>query len=414
MLASIQTLQATISKDTNDVISAAKAAVATAGSDLTKLVQTAQNDFNAALASAQQINSSVQAQKPAANAGAQAVALDASLKDAMARAKAEVEKLQPDVTAHADTVRQAAATALNQVQGQVQTALNLAQTILLAPLQNIVAMLQNLIAHPESLANPQAIVDTTINMVTASMASTMNNITTILTKDANATLAGAQDPAALSLDEAARAKQINQAMQAASAQKSQAALNQLNALLPPVAATGVAPVTGTMAGGTTVTGTPAGNPSASSSPAGSLAGAGGHPAVAGAGARGVVRLPANRKLTMDALAKINAAGPKGQAAAAKWKASLERDWANLKKKHQAVLHPVVPAGADNSFKGYCDKLFAKLDQAQLEASRGTVITEARKRFANDPQTLAKVEKLLNQEIDRRVALLKSKPPAGPR
>lgn len=404
MIASVQTLQATITKDVNDVVTAARQAVATAGSDLTKLAEAAQNDFNTALASAQQLNNTVQTQKLPANPSAQAAAVDAALKDALSRAKAEIENLKPNLTANADTVRRAAATALTQVQDQVQAAMNLVQTVLLAPLQNILSTLENLVQHPESLANPQAIVDSVILSVTAQMAQTMDAMTAMLIKNANATLEAAREPAQLALDQAARAKQINSAMQLAGGQRSQGAIDQLNSILPAQAVTGIAPVTGTMAGGSTVVGTPAGNPrSASSTLAGSTA-----------GNRGVISIPKNLKLTADALAKIGAARPKGQALAAKWKTSLDRDWANLKKKQQAVLHPVLPAGADNSFKSHGDTLLAKLDKAQLESSRSTIIAEARKRFASDPQTLAKVEQLLNREIDRRQALLAKVPPAGPR
>ena len=404
MIASVQTLQATITKDVNDVIAASKQAVATVASDLTKLVQMAQNDFNAALASAQQLSNTVQAQTAATNASA----IDAKLRETLPRAKAEIENLRPAVMGNADIVRQAAATAQTQVQAQVQAANNLAQAALAAPLQSVMDILNNLLAHPEQIMDPHALVDSIILSVTVKMAAIMDTMTNMLINNANATLEDARMPAQLAMDQAARAKQIFQAMQLANSQRNQGGIDMLLALLPaqPVT-TGFAPTTGTMAGGsTTIVGTPAGNAGSGSSAAG---GAG-----AGIRARNVISIPAHQKMTGDALSKIGTARSQGQVLAAKWKASLDRSWADLKNKHESVLHPVLPAGANNSLKTFGDSMLANLDRAQLEANRGKLIAEARRRFATDPRTLAKVELLLGQEIDRRQAVLPKVPPAGPR
>jgi hypothetical protein len=390
IIASVQALQTTINKDVQDVIAASKQAVDTIGSDLSKFVQTAQNDFNNALASAQQISNTFQSQTSAANASA----VDVKIREALPRAKAEIENLKPSLTANVDSVRKAAATAKTQIDSQVQAAADLAKTALLAPLQSVLDILSNLLKHPEQIMDPHALVDSIIISVTAKMATTMDTMTDMLIKNANATLEAARPLSQTALDQAARARQISQAMQQVSIQRNQSALDQLLAILPAQPVTGFAPTTGVAVGGSaTVIGTPAGNP--------------------GGISRGVVSLPAHLKMTNDALAKIGLPRSKAKTLAPKWKQSLDRDWDNLKKKQQAVLHPVIPAGANNSFKTHCDSLLANQDRAQLEASRGKLIAEARKRFASDPKTLAKVEQMLGQEIDRRQALLPKVPP-GPK
>jgi hypothetical protein len=383
---SVKALQATINKDVQDVIAASKQAIDTAGSDLNKLGQMAKSDLTNAAASAQQISSAFQAQKPPATAGA---VDNAKLLDALLRGKAEIDKLKPPLTLNVDSVQQAANTAKAQVDSQVKAATDLTAAILLAPLQSILDILNSLLQHPEQIMDPHALVDSIIVSVTAKMQSTLDTITDMLLKNAQATLDAVRPKAQAALDQAFRAKQIAQAMQMASALRTQAALDQLNALLPLQAVTGVAPTTGTMAGGTIVTGTPTGN------------------------SQGVVSQPANQKSTTDAIAKIGFAQTKVRGLAPKWKTALERDWSILKAKQQAVLRPVLDSTVSNSFKAQADSMLAKQDRAQLEASRGRLIAEARIRFAKDPKTLAAVEKLLGQEIDRRVSVL-PKVPAGPK
>ncbi|MBN1904721.1 MAG: hypothetical protein JW927_06455 [Deltaproteobacteria bacterium] len=352
------------------------------------------------------------------------------LRQTLPRAKDEIEKIKPPLMVNASTVQQAAATAKNQVQANIQTVRDIVQTALMAPLDAAKAILDNLLKNPQQIINPNALVDPIIMSVTAQLNQTMTKVTNQLINSANATLQNARPLAQSAMDQAAHARKIFQAMQAASIQRNQAALDQLLALLPPQPVMGAAPGTATMAGGTpTTTGTPAGNSTATVSggstgpvavaPAGNSTGpmAGGVP-IGGmvkpagarlAGSRGIDSLPAHQKMTTDALARIGAVHNQGQTLAATWKSSLDRNLNDLKMKRQTIQQPVMPAGANESFRSRADELMANQDKQQLQATRIKLITEARKRFANDPKTLEKVEQLLGQEIDRRQGLLSRVP-----
>jgi hypothetical protein len=121
IITSVQNLQTTINKDVGAVIAASRQAVATAGSNLKNLVQTAKNDADAALASAQQTSNSFQAQASAANTST----IDAKLKETLPRATAEIANLKPPLTTMANTVQQAADIAKTQVESQVQASTDL-------------------------------------------------------------------------------------------------------------------------------------------------------------------------------------------------------------------------------------------------------------------------------------------------
>jgi hypothetical protein len=383
---SVKALQDTITKDIQEIITASKQAVDAAGADLNKLGQMAKSDLDNAVASAQQISSAFQAQNPAATA---ATVDSTKALDALLRGQTEINKLKPPLQLNTDAVQQAAMTAKAQVDSQVKAATDLATTILLTPLQSILGILNSLLQHPEQIMDPHALVDGIILTVTAQMQTTLNTITDMLVKNANATLDAVRPKAQAAMDQAFRGRQIAQAMQLLAAVRTQAALDQLNALLPLQAVTSVAPTTGTMAGGPLYTGTPAGNTQVA------------------------VSNPASLKSSSDALAKIGLVRTKSQALVPKWRSALQRDWDNLKAKQQAVLHPVLAAGIDNAAKSQFDSLLANQDRTRLEASRVRLVAEAKRRFASDPQTLAKVEQLLGQEIDRRIAIL-PKVPAGPK
>jgi hypothetical protein len=128
-----------------------------------------------------------------------------------------------------------------------------------------------------------------------------------------------------------------------------------------------------------------------------------------AGSRGIGSLPAHQKMTTDTLARIGSVHNQGQTLAATWKTSLDRNLNDLKMKQQTIQQPVMPANANESFRARADELMANQDRQQLQATRVRLIAEARKRFANDPKTLEKVEQLLGQEIDRRQELLSRVP-----
>lgn len=413
MVASVKALEQTITRDVNQIIDASRQTVKAAGADLANLVNLAETDFNNSLNQARQLAATIKTQAAPANASTQATAMHASLKEALPRAQAELEKVKPQQTSHANVVRSAVASAANQLEAQVPAVMNIVKTILLAPLQNLTNLLNQLLAHPENLTNPQALIDSVIMSVTAQMAQTMNSITQQLVNSANATLQVARVPTETAQDQGAWSKQVAGAMVEANTQRTPAALDKLNALLPPVpvtAVTGVQPAVGT-AVTTPVQGTPAGN--AAKPAIGASGNAPSGPGAAGVKSAFIRPVPAVRDLTAKALAKPEAIRPLGQAAANRWSASLKRDWDKLKQKQQPVLHPVLPAGVSQSFKTRIDALLGKLDDAQLTAKSAELLAEAQIRFEKDPATLAKVKQVIAQEIERHRKRLGA-PTPGPK
>lgn len=416
MVASVKVLENTITRDVNQVIDASRQAVKAAGADLANLVKIAETDFNNSLNQARQIAAAIKTQAVPANASAQAATLHASLKEALPRAQAELEKVKPQQTSHANVVRNAVATAASQLEAQVPAVMNIVKTILLAPLQNLTNILNQLLAHPENLTNPQAIVDSVVLSVTAQMAQTMDSITQQLVNSANATLQVARVPAETAQDQGAWSKQVAAAVQEANTVRTQAALDKLNALLPPVPVTAVGGVqaVGTVAT-TPVQGTPAGN---AAQPAVNPPGNSPSSPVVGTRPNVIRPVPAARNWTAKALAKTEVIRPLGQAAANRWSASLKRDWDILKQKQQPVLHPVLPASVSQSFRSRSDASLGKLDDAQLTAKSTELLAEAQTRYEKDPATLAKIKQVIAQEIERHrkrhgTPVPGPKPPAPP-
>jgi hypothetical protein len=251
--------------------------------------------------------------------------IDAMLKKALPLATAEIEKIGLGLISNAGAVQQGAELAKNQVQSHVQAANKIVRDALLAPLDSALAILNNLLQHPENIYNPQALVDPIILSVTAKMGQTMTSVTSELISNANATLEIARMPAQQAMEQRDRARQINQAMAAASSQKTQDALNQLMGMLPNPPVHGS--VSGNVPGGTSTgtTGASADNSPAqgagttatvSSGTTGTSAGNGPvpntSPTIHGAVTRSIPVSLAYQKMTADTLLKTRAIHSQGQ------------------------------------------------------------------------------------------------------
>ncbi|MGA7992380.1 MAG: hypothetical protein WCC53_13155 [Thermoanaerobaculia bacterium] len=207
--------------------------------------------------------------------------------------------------------------------------------------------------------------DDALTRVTNRIAQTMNDMTDELVRDARATLDLARQPAHLAMDGAAAARHLADAMDRLRQQKTKAACDSLNALLPRPNITLVAHF-------------------AAVSPA--------------------LNLTKNQTLTSNAFSKIGASKTKSLAISGNLNASLKRDWSVMRVNQQALSRPILPAGAANSLKQHEDAMFRGLNKSQLQNKKSELLAEARRRFANDPKTLEKVLAYLNKTVDARLKL----------
>jgi hypothetical protein len=400
MIHNIETIVNSIHRNVGEVTGAAFDAIQAAGNGLRNLVHAAESDVADAArraeaivaaaerpavalvrpplgAVASQVKGGVTAPAPAAAGGAplgntmlvppamQAPCEPAAILDALRRAKAEVLSEKGRIAEAAETVRKGARTAEDQVRAKFDFAARMAQDTLLGPLTDLAGMLGDLVRHPDRLFDPTALVNDALTRVTNRIAQTMNDMTDELVRDARATLDLAQAPTHLALDGAKSAMHLADAMDALEKQKTKAACDRLNALLPRPNVTLVVHM-------------------AAVSPA--------------------LDFASHRALTTDALAKIGTAKTRSITISGNLASSLNRDWSVLKTRQQALSHPTLPPGAAVSLKQHEDDMFRGLSKSQVQNKKNELVAEARRRFANDPKTLAKLLEYLNRTVDARVKL----------
>ena len=393
MVHNVETLVNSINRNVGEVTGAALAGVKAAGDDLRGLVQGAENDALAAARKAAEIlnraehpPTAVRAPVASAASAAQAGSLalqpkvtpkpvmvapapvltaceQATVIDLLRRAQAEAEKQKLEAAQKAAFVRAKANAAESAVRGKFDFATRMANDLLIRPLTDLKSMLGDLITHPQRIFNPVDIVNDLVTRITNNVAQTMNDMTDELVRDANAALALAREPAHVAQDTAAAAKHLVAEMEKLEANRTKTNCDRVSALLPRPNITLVA-----------------------------------HIQTANAG----IDFSNHQELVSRALLKTDAGKLKGQAFASSFKTSLKNDWSVLATQHAALLHPVIPPGAQTSLKQHEDAMFRGLNASQIRGKKPELVAEARRRFAKDPKTLEKVLQYLDQTIDARV------------
>lgn len=281
--------------------------------------------------------------------------------DALQRAKDAIDGLRPDITAPLNQVRQFAGQAEQQVANAAGSAAGIAENALMAPLRVLGNMLTGLLAHPERLFDPGSIVDDAINQVTTQVIGTMNQVHDAVMSQATTTLNQAHQPLQDVLDRSATAKKIADAMQKLERGRSKSALDGLNAVVPRQRVDARALVA--------------------------------HAALA-THASGIAALDLNRHKTMVAapFARLSAAKLTARTVGTQMNAKLKGPWAEFKRLKAAPVK--VDPSAQVKVDTELNRRFAGKSPAEAEAEKRAMLAEARSRFAKDPQTLRKVEALL--------------------
>jgi hypothetical protein len=409
MVHNVETLVNSINRNLGEVTGAALAGVKAAGDDLRGLVQGAENDTAEAMRKAAEIlNRAEHPPKPvrapivgggtAAQVGSLgsqpqlqptpktgatsapaaaglsksggtmvapapvAACEQATVLDLLRAAEAEARKQRALAQEKASFVRDKARAAEDAVRSKFDFATRMANDLLIRPLTDLKSMLDDLIHHPERIFNPVDMVNDLVTRITNNIARTMDDITDELVRDANAALALAREPAHVAQDTAAAAKHLVGEMEKLEKNRTQTNCDKLRSLLPRPNITLVA-----------------------------------HFQTAGVG----IDFSKNTQLVSRALLKTDAGKIKGQAFATSTRASLKQDWNVLAAKHAALLHPVLPPGAQNSLKQHEDAMFRGMNASQVRGKKPELVAEARRRFANDPKTLEKVLAYLDRTIEAR-------------
>lgn len=408
LITNVSRLASTLGQQAMDVVNLAKNELSGAANDLRNLAGQAESDFNSAAQAAQTIvNEASRPQmiapqaigalattagagqragggmvapaggarpavptpaRTAAPAGATGVmhfdppVSPQDLLDALRRAQQAVDGLRPDVTQPINQVRQFATQAEQQAAAAASSAANIAQTALLAPLQTLGNMLQDLVNHPEHIFDPSKIVDDAITQITNQAITTMTQVHDAVMQQAKGTLDMAQKPLQDALDRASVAKKIADAMQRLQRARSKSALDALNAVVPRQRVD-VHMLVSQVAAATHPSGITALN-------------LGQH--------HGMVLAPFNR---------ITASRLTARAAGAQMAAQLKGPWMQFKRIQAAP--PKADPAARNRMEAELTQRFAGKSPAQAAAEKQALLNEARARFARDPKTLQKVEAMLN-------------------
>ena len=268
----------------------------------------------------------------------------------------------------ATRVRGAHQHALDQAQSGVIAANRIAGESLLAPLRAIESSLRDLLAHPERLFDPSATVNAQIVAVTNSITRTMSDITDTVTRDAVATLQGVETDIRRAGDNADHARRLVDAMARAERERTQTALNNLNAMLP---------------GGQFTSPT-------------------------GGAQRPGVSLPSVR---FDQFrARIEAGTAPAIAPTKRQTGELNTKWDAVKR-----LQAAKPAGVSPDIQrraeAELDRLFGGKSQAEADRAKADLLARYRQRYAKDPRLVAQIEQKLNAEAAKR-AVRPTAPPAA--
>ena len=412
LISNVSKLASTLGQQAMDVVNLAKNELSGAANDLRNLAGQAESDFNTAAQTAQTIvNEASRPQmiapqaigalattagagqramapgrvvapaggarpavptpaRPAVPAGATGVmhfdppVSPQDLLDALRRAQQAVDGLRPDVTQPINQVRQFATQAEQQAAAAASSAANIAQTALLAPLQTLGNMLQDLVNHPEHILDPSKIVDDAITQITNQAITTMTQVHDAVMQQAKGTLDMAQKPLQDALDRASVAKKIVDAMQRLQRARSKGALDALNAVVPRQRVD-VHMLVSQVAAASHASGITA------------------------------LNLGQHHSMVLAPFNRITASRLTARAAGAQMAAQLKGPWMQFKRIQ--ALPPKADPAAKNRMEADLAQRFSGKSPAQAAAEKQALLNEARARFARDPKTLQKVEAMLNAD-----------------
>lgn len=283
-----------------------------------------------------------------------------AVKDAFNRADVMVQGLLAQSSNPQNQVNQAADQAMQAAVRHLNTARQISTDAMLTPLKLLADSLLDLLTHPERMFDPTAQINADITRISQQMPAMFDRISNEVTQEALADLN--QGTAALTQiqDSAASAHNVVEAMQKLNAERTQANLDALNALLPRSAGVMVAPM-----------------PGAPPAPPAQMIALSPSVTLAHKQRIGLAIDRANpQKLPIVVQQHAAAAG-----LASKWQ-SIQ-----LQMKTPVALAPTTQQKVDKDLAG----MYAGKKGADIQKKKQELLGEAQKRFGKDPKTLAKVK-----------------------
>jgi hypothetical protein len=276
-----------------------------------------------------------------------------AIKTALRQADTYVQELKTKATPVSNDGVNAEKQALNAVARHVLLAQRIALDTALEPLRLLGESLVDLLTHPERIFDPSAQIEADLRRISNEIPAMLDRIGNEVAQEATANLDSARKPAQQLQDQAAAANNILEAMQKLADNRSQSELDALNKLLPAVNAQKVVVLHGVML------------------PAGI---AGRHELLTAAvGRLQVAKLPV--------IAKHRAAV-----------SSIVSQWSKIQ--NQTKLAIKVDAATTQHVNGDLSQHFRGKSPAEAEKKKHELLEEAKRRFANQPRTLEKVQQYI--------------------
>jgi hypothetical protein len=253
--------------------------------------------------------------------------------------------------------------ARNQATTHLADAADIVKTALLAPINALLTMLNDLVNHPTTLLDPIATINGMVNDISKNIVDTMNHINDVITKDAINTLGGIEGDVQRVQGEAQTGGKLLNAMRRAHQEKTQAALvaleSQLNAL---------APTQG------------------------------------GFGRSRALAMPAQTAFRFAPVqSRLHATLQKSVVPYHAISSNLKTNWAKIQTLHLAAKPRPLDAHTKQTAQTQLDQLFRGKSPADVERTKQNLLNQARSKYGSDPKVMAAIEKNLNGYVQVHVA-----------
>lgn len=253
--------------------------------------------------------------------------------------------------------------ARNQATSHLSDAADIVRTALLAPINALLNMLNDLVSHPTRLLDPIATINGMVDDISKNIVDTMNHINDVITKDAINTLGGVEADVQQLQGTAQTGGKLLSAMRRAHQEKTQAELvaleSQLNALTPQQG---------------------------------------------GFGRSRAQALPAQSAFRFAPVqSRLHTTLQKSVVPYQSTASKLKSSWAAIKTRHLAAQPRSLDARAKQTAQTELDRMFRGKSPADAERTRQNLMNQARLKFGSDPKLMASIEQNLNGYVQVHVA-----------
>jgi hypothetical protein len=301
--------------------------------------------------------------------GAAAVPADPKdILDALSEAERKLGEVQQGVQRDvAPFVQRSVQNALDQLGRQIGTVGDIVRDLLVAPFNNLIGMLEDLVHHPERIFNPISIVNDQIDRVTAAVDSAVERLVNDLTGDVTRMIHEVDPHMHRANDQSSKAAQIALAAQQLRQQRTRAQLERLRTLLGSLPSEHAKPVA-------------------------------------------LVQLTPGFKAAAlsGAVAKVDAGKTRAFGVSQRITRDLKAQWTEVQKLH-AQAQTSQRARADvavfQRVNTEFDTHFAGKSPQEIDAKRRELVAEAARRFAGNAQVREAAVRLINERAAGRPVFL---------